>query len=282
MLQVKVKQLIEERNQYKQASENLEIILQKHGINTQSIQQIEKDLIVFTNTRNAALAQLEKKTVELDTERNNMKKILIQHKREIYDIKKEEQKEETRYYNVINSVNYNLYLQRISSELAVSRNKLFNKSLIKSSNTKTSKEKDLYSSNDMLLQKQLLYKMNHNNVPLNSSFYNTNGKNNSYNYPPIIRPYSTLSVTMQSNNDTQNKDFSKTDQEHSSEFFNNSMLAIDEYNEMRVQKMALDIALSQINDMDNEMMIMVKYNAKIKTKLLALEQNMSYSWREYA
>merc|ERR1712157_524350 len=156
-----------------------------------------------------------------------------------------------RYYNVINSVNYNLYLQRISSELAVSRNKLFNKSLINSSNTKTSKEKDLYSSNDMLLQKQLLYKMNHNNVPLNSSFYNTN-------------------------------DFSKIDQEHSSEFFNNSMLAIDEYNEMRVQKMALDIALSQINDMDKEMMIMVKYNAKIKTKLLALEQNMSYSWREYA
>jgi len=259
MLQEKVNQLIEVKNQYKQAYENLENILQKHGINTQSIQQIEKDLILFTNATDIALTQLEKKTFELNTERKNMKELLILHKEEINKLK-EQQKDETTYYNDINNVNYNLYLQRLSTEY---------KNLRISASTTKCKEKDHYSLNDTLLQKQSLYNMNQNHA-LNSSFFNANGKNNSYNYPQIISPYSSLCFKIQSNNDSQNKDFSKTEQDYSSEFF-----------EMRAQKMALDIALSHINDMDEEMMLMSNYNEKLQTRLLALEKNVSYSWREY-
>lgn len=377
MLRGKLEKVIEDRNYYKEAYQNLEKILQEHGIDITSSESIakdllafksekeealgqlhkrsieleaerkkvrnviliERDLLVLKNERDVALAKLEKRTNELEKERKKIEKILIQHQEEIapkeedaqlfkderdetlaqlkertIELNKERKKmkkilikrqekiskvnnnmnyddnfiEEKKshdipsdigydsldtYINAQNYINYKQYLQRIASELTVNGNKGLNEHFLTKNGTTNLKQSKLS------LQKQLLYGINHR-YAFDSSFFsnsqNSTGANACYDYLPIINPYSTSST--QSNTITKNKYLSKVEQEK----FNNSIFSAEEYYELHINQLALDIALSQINEMDEQLTVVSQYNKKLHSRVLALEKNVSYSWREYA
>jgi len=89
MLRDKVKQLIEERDAYKNKYQNLENILMKHGINTENIQQIEEDLTILKNGRKEELVKLEGMTKDRDLKRDKNNNLTFQHSKEIEKLNNE-------------------------------------------------------------------------------------------------------------------------------------------------------------------------------------------------
>jgi len=285
MLRGKVKQIITERDYYQHNYQDLEDILQKYGIDTQrGIQHIEKDLIAIQIAKDVALEQLEERTIERDFERDKVQNLIIQHeeerkmevvnKKSLNDIPSRINSNLLFNDENITSTNHNLYLQRVALEATVSRIKGLRRSWMdttSSSTSKTLKEKEFYSSNDkILLQRNLLYRKHYMFDTSLPSTTTTGAKssmsiNNAFAYLlPIINPYT--SSIIQSNT-TNNRSMMPTTEE--------------EKDEMHVQKIALDLAISKMHDMDKQMKYMSIYNERLRRRVQMFEKNVSYAWKEY-
>merc|ERR1711862_969183 len=272
---------------------------------------IEKCLMKIKKERDLALEQLEERTIQRDFDREQLKKILFGGKMKVNNDKEPLSDMSFEYSNAIASDKNGLYLQRDtlctsgSSEKASRKNRMMDTSgttvstsIISSDSSSSSNEElkaeDLYPFNNAFSKKDLLCGEKHsldNNALFsnNTTTTGTNDNNTDENCSSITNPYCASSTNIQSSaNDEINSEMftSITESEKSCINHNNISTAKEEEEvngdqETNIQKIALDIALLKINDMEKQMKLMVVHNKNLRFRLHALEKNVSYSWREY-
>lgn len=234
MLRDKVKQIIDDRDAYKNKYQTLENILMKYGINTDSIQQIEEDMMTFKNEGDIALENLVEGTKYEDLDRKKNQNSICQQKKE---------NDRLNNYNYsMKSKQKSLYvLPHISSLYGDQSDSIFHPNI------------DMRIVSDCNSSRRIALEMAVARIKVRRG--------------------------LMSNNDTSYKATSKD--KSLEEEKGNDLIAVNEGNETDVQKIALDISLAKIEEMHKQMIGLCKYNEKLRKRVLMLEKNASYAWKEY-
>jgi len=243
MLADKVKQIIEERDSYKKNYQNLKDILMKHGINTESIQKTEDDLITMKNTRDVALKEIEERIKDLDTEKKKSQYLYLNNNHEI-----EKQINDNKLTKINQMPSHNMiplnYVINLSGDKQYA---LFQKN----------KKSKPYFDGTTMDRNNANYCLGSKKIAVEIAVSNLTTFKRSW---------------MSSNSCYRTKINSSI-----KEIDNNSQ----ELEEDEIQRIALDISLARIQEMYEQMKYMYKHNEKLRLRVHTLEKIVYYSWKEY-